>query len=224
MMKNLLGMSEPDLFFDVMVHFGTLIPIVWIFREDLLKIFRSLFTLINHVSSRNQFQELLTSDKQVRLIGLIGIAVIPTALIGYSFKDLFEHLFSSLFAVGVSLTLTGTLLLLTRIITHRQKVMLARGLTRETDVFLFDEPTVGIDVGAKVEVYELMKALVEAGAAIILVSSELPEVLHLSNRLYVMHRARLVAELSGEDINEQAVLSCFFQEEGKETQIEAARA
>ena len=96
---------------------------------------------------------------------------------------------------------------------NRQKVMLARGLTRETDVFLFDEPTVGIDVGAKVEVYELMKALVENGAAIVLVSSELPEVLHLANRLYVMHRAKLVRELTGEAINEQAVLSCFFQEQ-----------
>lgn len=96
---------------------------------------------------------------------------------------------------------------------NRQKVMLARGLTRETQLFLFDEPTVGIDVGAKIEVYELMKQLVENGAAIVLVSSELPEVLHLSNRLYVMHRGRMVAELTGKDINEQAVLSSFFQDE-----------
>ncbi|MEJ8571415.1 sugar ABC transporter ATP-binding protein [Microbaculum marinum] len=96
---------------------------------------------------------------------------------------------------------------------NRQKVMLARGLTRETTLFLFDEPTVGIDVGAKIEVYELMKQLVEAGAAIVLVSSELPEVLNLSNRLYVMHRGRMVAELTGDDINEQAVLSSFFQDE-----------
>jgi ribose transport system ATP-binding protein len=96
---------------------------------------------------------------------------------------------------------------------NRQKVMLARGLTRTTRVFLFDEPTVGIDVGAKLEVYRLMKQLVEGGAAIVLVSSELPEVLHLSNRLYVMHRGRMVAELSGADMTEQAVLSCFFQED-----------
>jgi ribose transport system ATP-binding protein len=96
---------------------------------------------------------------------------------------------------------------------NRQKVMLARGLTRETSIFLFDEPTVGIDVGAKIEVYELMKQLVENGAAIVLVSSELPEVLHLSNRLYVMHRGQMVAELTGKDINEQAVLSSFFQDE-----------
>lgn len=96
---------------------------------------------------------------------------------------------------------------------NRQKVMLARGLTRTTRVFLFDEPTVGIDVGAKVEVYRLMKQLVESGAAIVLVSSELLEVLHLSNRVYVMHRGRMVAELTGGDITEQAILSHFFQED-----------
>jgi len=94
---------------------------------------------------------------------------------------------------------------------NRQKVMLARGLTRETKVFLFDEPTVGIDVGAKIEVYELMKGLVEAGAAIVLVSSELPEVLNLSNRLYVMHRAHVVAELTGAEMTEQNVLASFFE-------------
>lgn len=95
---------------------------------------------------------------------------------------------------------------------NRQKVMLARGLTRDFGVFLFDEPTIGIDVGAKVEVYEFMKTLVEGGAAIVLVSSELPEVLHLSNRIYVMHQGSLVAELSGGEITEQAVLARFFQE------------
>jgi len=96
---------------------------------------------------------------------------------------------------------------------NRQKVMLARGLTRDTRIYLFDEPTVGIDVGAKVEVYEFMASLVEAGAAVVLVSSELPEVLHLSNRVYVMHRGQMVAELSGADITEQQVLSCFFHDD-----------
>jgi ribose transport system ATP-binding protein len=99
---------------------------------------------------------------------------------------------------------------------NRQKVMLSRGLTRETRVFLFDEPTVGIDVGAKVEVYDLMKELVGSGAAIVLVSSELPEVLHLCNRLYVMHQGRMVAELTGDDIEEQTVLACFFREDGED--------
>jgi ribose transport system ATP-binding protein len=96
---------------------------------------------------------------------------------------------------------------------NRQKVMLARGLTREIRVFLLDEPTVGIDVGAKIEVYGLIKELAEQGAAVMLISSELPEVLHLANRVYVMHRGRLVAELAGAEITEQAVLSCFFDRE-----------
>jgi len=96
---------------------------------------------------------------------------------------------------------------------NRQKVLLARGLTRDIRVYLFDEPTVGIDVGAKVEVYDLMKELVAAGAAVVLVSSELPEVLNLSHRLYVMHRSRMVAELTGSDINEPEVLSHFFREQ-----------
>ncbi|MBV9750339.1 MAG: sugar ABC transporter ATP-binding protein, partial [Acetobacteraceae bacterium] len=93
---------------------------------------------------------------------------------------------------------------------NRQKVVLARAMTRDLDVFLFDEPTVGIDVGAKAEVYELIKDLAERGAAVVVVSSELPEVMNLSHRLYVMHRARVVAELQGAEISEQRVLAHFF--------------
>ena len=95
---------------------------------------------------------------------------------------------------------------------NRQKVMLGRALTRELTVFLFDEPSVGIDVGAKLEVYDFMKRLVEAGAAVIIVSSELPEVLALSNRLYVMHQGRIAAELKGAEKTEQNVLASFFQD------------
>jgi len=93
---------------------------------------------------------------------------------------------------------------------NRQKVVLARAMTRHLDVFLFDEPTVGIDVGARFEVYELIKELAERGAAIVLVSSELPEVMNLSRRLYVMHRARIVAELQGTEISERRILAHFF--------------
>ncbi|MCB4769777.1 sugar ABC transporter ATP-binding protein [Ancylobacter sp. Lp-2] len=95
---------------------------------------------------------------------------------------------------------------------NRQKVMLGRALTRDLKVFLFDEPSVGIDVGAKLEVYEFMKQLVSEGAAVIVVSSELPEVLALSNRLYVMHHGRIAAELSGTEKTEQNVLASFFKE------------
>jgi ribose transport system ATP-binding protein len=95
---------------------------------------------------------------------------------------------------------------------NRQKVLLARGLTRDISVYLFDEPTVGVDVGAKAEIYELMKSLLATGVAIVLVSSDLPEVLNLSHRLYVMHRSHMVAELTGADINEPAVLAHFFRD------------
>ena len=107
---------------------------------------------------------------------------------------------------------------------NRQKVLLARGLTRDINVYLFDEPTVGIDVGAKMEVYELMKDLVATGAAIVLVSSELPEVMNLSHRLYVMHRSRMVAELTGADINEPAVLSHFFREDPRRSRPRRRRS
>ena len=93
---------------------------------------------------------------------------------------------------------------------NRQKVMLARGLERDVKVYLFDEPTVGIDVGAKAEIYNLIKEMAEGGAAVVVISSELPEVIHLSHRAYVMHRGALVAELVGEDINEATILAHFF--------------
>lgn len=94
---------------------------------------------------------------------------------------------------------------------NQQKAMLLRGLTRYSDVFLFDDPTVGIDVGAKKEFYLFLKELTEKGAAVLFVSSELPELLNLSNRLYVAHQGRLVAEYSGDEINERNVLGSFFQ-------------
>lgn len=96
---------------------------------------------------------------------------------------------------------------------NRQKVMLARGLMRDLSVFLFDEPTVGIDVGAKREVYDFMGRLLQAGAAVVVVSSELPEVLALSNRLYVMHHGSIVNELEGSEKTEQNVLASFFNNE-----------
>ncbi len=103
---------------------------------------------------------------------------------------------------------------------NRQKVMLGRGLTRDIQVFLFDEPTVGIDVGAKREVYDFMKTLVEQGAAVVVVSSDLQEVIHLSNRVYVMHHGRIAAEFSGGDITEQNILASFFREEEQEKSAE----
>jgi ribose transport system ATP-binding protein len=93
---------------------------------------------------------------------------------------------------------------------NQQKVVLGRGLTRDVRVFIFDEPTTGVDVGAKVEIYGFMKELCERGAAILLISSDLPELLHLSHRAYVMHQGEIRAELAGPMLTEDAVLANFF--------------
>ena len=93
---------------------------------------------------------------------------------------------------------------------NQQKVVLGRGLTRDVQVFIFDEPTTGVDVGAKVEIYGFIKDLCEGGAAVLLISSDLPELLHLSHRAYVMHRGEVRAELAGAALTEEAVLANFF--------------
>ena len=94
---------------------------------------------------------------------------------------------------------------------NQQKVLLAKCLTREIKLFVFDEPTVGVDVGTRVEIYKFIVGLCEKGAAVILISSDLAEVIHLSSRLYVMHGGRIQAELAREEITEENVLSHFFE-------------
>lgn len=95
---------------------------------------------------------------------------------------------------------------------NKQKLMLARGLSRDFHLYMFDEPTVGIDVQAKVEVYNFIKEVVEAGNAVIVVSSEMAEVIHLSHRVLVMHEGRQVCELDGAGITEDAILSSIFHQ------------
>jgi ribose transport system ATP-binding protein len=96
---------------------------------------------------------------------------------------------------------------------NQQKVMIAKALTREVKLFIFDEPTVGVDVGTRVAIYAFIAALCEAGAGILLISSDLPEILHLTNRTYVMYRGELRAELRGAQITQEGVLSHFFEKE-----------
>jgi len=78
---------------------------------------------------------------------------------------------------------------------NQQKVVLAKWLARNADVVIFDEPTRGIDVGAKYEIYLLMNKLAEEGKAIIMISSELPEILGMSDRIIVMHEGRVTGEI-----------------------------
>jgi ABC-type sugar transport system ATPase subunit len=90
---------------------------------------------------------------------------------------------------------------------NQQKVVLAKWLDAEVDVLILDEPTRGIDIGAKQEIYQLIHDLCAQGLAIIVISSELPEVLALSNRVLVMHQGRIAAELDGSTATEEQIMS-----------------
>jgi ribose transport system ATP-binding protein len=90
---------------------------------------------------------------------------------------------------------------------NQQKVVLAKWLASKSRILIFDEPTRGIDVGAKVEVYNLMNSLVQSGVAVIMVSSEMPELLGMSDRVIVMHEGSLAAEFSREEATEEKVLA-----------------
>jgi ABC-type sugar transport system ATPase subunit len=86
---------------------------------------------------------------------------------------------------------------------NQQKVAIAKWLFRQASIFLFDEPTRGIDIGAKAEVFELMSELARGGAAILMVSSELPELLHVADRILVMRQGRISGELPRDTTQEQ---------------------
>jgi ribose transport system ATP-binding protein len=90
---------------------------------------------------------------------------------------------------------------------NQQKVVLAKWLASQSRILIFDEPTRGIDVGAKVEVYNLMNNLVANGVAVVMVSSEMPELLGMSDRILVMHEGRIAAELSRQEATQEKVLA-----------------
>jgi ribose transport system ATP-binding protein len=93
---------------------------------------------------------------------------------------------------------------------NQQKVLFGRGLTRSIKLYIFDEPTVGVDVGTRSAIYYLIKELCEKGAAIVLISSDLPEILHMSHRAYVMRSGRVATEIDRSRLTEAAVLQHFF--------------
>lgn len=90
---------------------------------------------------------------------------------------------------------------------NQQKVVLAKWLAGRADVFLFDEPTRGIDVGAKMEIYDLLLQLAANGAGVVIVSSELPEVLGLAHRVLVVRGGRIVAEYPREDLKPETIIA-----------------
>ena len=89
---------------------------------------------------------------------------------------------------------------------NQQKIIIARWVCKDTDILIFDEPTRGIDVGAKLEIYELMNRLVANGKSIIMISSELPEVLGMCDRILVMRNGRITGQLSAGDATQEKIM------------------
>lgn len=89
---------------------------------------------------------------------------------------------------------------------NQQKVVIAKWLAQESDIFIFDEPTVGIDVGAKQEIYKIFEQLVKQGKSIIVISSYLPEVMGLSDRILVMYEGKQMEILEKSDFDEEKIL------------------
>ena len=98
---------------------------------------------------------------------------------------------------------------------NQQKVVLSKWLFTDPQVLILDEPTRGIDVGAKFEIYTIMKDLAEQGRAIVMISSEMPELLGMCDRIYVMNEGRIVGELSRDEASQEKIMGMILKGEGK---------
>ena len=94
---------------------------------------------------------------------------------------------------------------------NQQKVLLAKWMFADPDILILDEPTRGIDVGAKYEIYCIINDLVAAGKSVIMISSELPEVLGMSDRIYVMNEGKIVGELSREEATQEKIMASILK-------------
>jgi ribose transport system ATP-binding protein len=90
---------------------------------------------------------------------------------------------------------------------NQQKVVIGKWLTADTDILIFDEPTRGIDVGAKSEIYKLLNDLARGGKSIIMISSELPEILRMSHRVVVMCEGRITGILDANELTQESIMT-----------------
>ena len=98
---------------------------------------------------------------------------------------------------------------------NQQKVVLSKWLFTEPQLLILDEPTRGIDVGAKFEIYTIMKELAEQGRGVLMISSEMPELLGMCDRIYVMNEGRIVGELSREEASQEKIMALIVKDNGK---------
>jgi putative multiple sugar transport system ATP-binding protein len=95
---------------------------------------------------------------------------------------------------------------------NQQKVLLAKWMFAEPDVLILDEPTRGIDVGAKYEIYQIINDMVSQGKAVIMISSELPELLGMCDRIYVMNEGKMAGEFSAEEVTQEKIMSAILKD------------
>jgi putative multiple sugar transport system ATP-binding protein len=93
---------------------------------------------------------------------------------------------------------------------NMQKVLLGKWLFAEPDILILDEPTRGIDVGAKYEIYCIINKMVEEGKSVIFISSEMPEILGMCDRIYIMNAGKIIGELNGKDATQEKIMSCII--------------
>ncbi|MBQ1710675.1 MAG: sugar ABC transporter ATP-binding protein [Treponema sp.] len=93
---------------------------------------------------------------------------------------------------------------------NMQKVLLGKWLFAEPDILILDEPTRGIDVGAKYEIYCIINKMVAEGKSVIMISSEMPEILGMCDRIYVMNEGKMIAEMSGKDATQEKIMTCII--------------
>ena len=98
---------------------------------------------------------------------------------------------------------------------NQQKVILAKWMLTEPDVLILDEPTRGIDVGAKYEIYCAINELAKSGKAVIVISSEMPEILGTCDRTYVLNEGHIAGELSKEDLSQEKIMKCIMQDNNR---------
>jgi len=100
---------------------------------------------------------------------------------------------------------------------NQQKVVLSKWLFTEPQLLILDEPTRGIDVGAKFEIYTIMKDLAEQGRGVLMISSEMPELLGMCDRIYVMNEGRIVGELTRDEASQEKIMALIVKDNGKTT-------
>ena len=93
---------------------------------------------------------------------------------------------------------------------NMQKVLLGKWLYAEPDILILDEPTRGIDVGAKYEIYCIINKMVAEGKSVILISSEMPELLGMCDRIYVMNEGKMIAEMDGKEATQEKIMTCII--------------